>query len=248
MPVGSGTLVKFSDKVAGILTCAHVVELLQTYENIGVVRFSLGSGAVQMFQISMKALAEVVIGAPRWTCEGPDIAFLRLPQQVWASIEPSCDPVDLPGQRKLALAGKPQNANGLTELICGVVRSATGQPVQSGTVTTTPVEALMCFGQVQEVKLDPKGMDRFRFEPQPQEGFVLPASFGGVSGAGLWRLHIRNDGGSFSLVSRWLTGVAFYETPKQNIICAGQQSLLWYLFEKVQKRWPDEIPPTPRRS
>jgi hypothetical protein len=240
-------LVKFSDKVAGILTCAHVVEKLKTYENIGVVRFSLVSGAEQRFQISTKAIAEVAIGEPPWTSEGPDIAFLRLPPQVWASIEPSCSPIDMAAQRRMAIAKAPQSANGLIDVICGVVQASTGEPVQSGTTTTTPVEALMCFGAVREVWKDVVGMDRFRFEPLPQEGFVLPKSFGGMSGAGLWRLHIRDDGGTFSFVARWLTGVAFYETPEQNIICAGQQSLLWYMFEGVQKRWPDEIPPTSRR-
>jgi hypothetical protein len=248
MPVGSGTLVKFNDKVAGILTCAHVVELLSIYEAFGIVRFSLAAGALQMLQVEMKDVVEVVIGAPPWNEEGPDIAFLRLPLSVWASIAPSSDPVDVVMQRKMAVAGAPKDSNGLTEVICGVVRSATGQPVKSGATTTTPVEALMCFGAVREVWKDAVGMDRFRFELLPQEGFVLPKSFGGVSGAGLWRLHIRDDGGTFSFVSRWLTGVAFYETPEQQIICAGQQSLLWYLFEKVQKRWPEEIPPTPRRS
>lgn len=241
MPAGSGTLVKFSDKVAGILTCAHVVEALSAYESFGIVRFSLASGAVQMFRVKTKDAVEVVIGARPWTEKGPGIAFLRLPLSSWASIAASCDPVDLVVQRKLALAGKPENANGLTEVICGVVERATGQPVESGAMTTTPVEALMCFGAVREVFRDTEGMDRFRFEPLPQEGFALPESFGGVSRAGLWRLHIRDDEGSFSFVSRWLTGVAFFETPEKDIICAGQQSLLLHLFEKVRARWPQEM-------
>ena len=67
------------------------------------------------------------------------------------------------------------------------------------------------------------------FELPIQPGPDRPENFAGMSGGGLWRVLIRDDGGSLSIAESLLTGVLFWQTERtadgRKLICHGRRSI-----------------------
>jgi hypothetical protein len=75
-------------------------------------------------------------------------------------------------------------------------------------VATTPFEALLNVGHP---FVDDEGVDRFRFQPIVSEGVILPTSYEGKSGGGLWKFYLAQE--TFALVQARLIGVAYWQKP-----------------------------------
>jgi hypothetical protein len=60
-----GTLVRLG-KIAGVLTCAHVLEVVLAEPEFGVVCFPVRPNEVQTKRISRCSTANVAIGEPLW--------------------------------------------------------------------------------------------------------------------------------------------------------------------------------------
>jgi hypothetical protein len=69
----------------------------------------------------------------------------------------------------------------------------------------------LTFRNVGHVFVDDENADRFRFQPVASEGVILPKSYKGTSGGGLWKFYLAQE--NFSLVQARLIGVAYWEKP-----------------------------------
>ena len=70
------------------------------------------------------------------------------------------------------------------------------------------------------------------------QGAILPSSYRGTSGGGLWKFYL--DQNDFSLVQARLIGVVYWEKPVGNevhLIGQGQISIYETLFAAIRKKW-----------
>jgi hypothetical protein len=235
---GSGTLIRFGN-IIGILTCAHVLEALLGEEEIGILCFPVRPAQIQRLRLSMATTDHVPIGVRPWGEGGPDLAFLKLPTPVVGDIESIATIVNGDLHRQNIIAGEPEGTRKLCAMagvVDGMSKSPIIDPIPTGIIATTPFEALVNAGHV---FVDDENADRFRFQPIASEGMILPASYKGTSGAGLWKFYLAPE--SLSLVQARLIGVAYWEKPvgeEIHIIGHGQVSVYETLFNAIRQKWP----------
>lgn len=231
---GSGTLIRFGN-VAGVLTCAHVLDDLRSESQVGLLCFPVPRpNEVQSIRVPMDATEQIVVGSQPWSLCGPDIAFLRLPAATMASLESLASVVNGDISRQEILLGSKFN------VVCGVIDEET-RPLIAGPVSVTQFMASVNAGFVVETG-DFAGMDLFRFQPRATNGGRLPNSYKGISGGGLWHVSLDPED-DFSVAQIRLCGVAFWQETvngEVHIIGHGPQSIYGSLFEAIAKRWPSE--------
>jgi hypothetical protein len=236
--LGSGTLIRFGD-TAGVLTCAHVLEALLKEDDIGILCFPIRATQIQTLRLPMAMTNSIAIGSAPWGESGPDLAFLRLPAANVGDIERVATIANGDFHRQNIVAGEPAP----TRKVCavsGVIDEMTKPPVirqiVGGIVATTPFEGMINIGHV---FVDDESADRFRFQPGPSEGMILPKSYKGTSGGGLWKFFL--DENDFSVVQVRLIGVAYWQKPvgdELHIIGHGQASIYETLFNAIRQKWP----------
>jgi hypothetical protein len=236
--LGSGTLIRFGN-IVGVLTCAHVLEALLKEAEIGILCFPVRATQMQTLRLPMAATESVAIGTQPWGERGPDLAFLRLPAPIIGDIERVATIANGDLHRQNIVAEEPAPTRKFCA-VAGVVDELTKPPIitqiASGTAATTPFEALINIGHV---LVDDESADRFRFQPVPSEGVILPKSYKGTSGGGLWQFFLGQD--DFSVVQVRLTGVAYWEKPvgdELHIIGHAQISIYETLFNAIRQKWP----------
>jgi hypothetical protein len=243
---GSGTLIRFGH-VKGILTCAHVLEGNLQDEEIGILLFPARSDALQMMRVRRSDLmGHTYFRGESWREDGPDLAFVRLPDDVMANIEGRASVVDGERQRAQILVGEPDR-KAIASVVFGVVHELTGSTVPGERISTTPFRAFLNLGDIADVN-EVHGMDLFRFRPRAGEGVVLPTSYKGTSGGGLWQMYFGAEGRP---VQTRLSGVAFYETQvgdEVHIIGHGLHSIYQTLYQDIKTKWPDIGAPSVARA
>ena len=241
--LGSGTLIRFGN-VNGILTCAHVLEAVLANAEFGIVCFPVRSGEFQTLRVRSDLTGHVAIGQPPWNEQGPDLAFLRLPDAILMDLERLASIIDGMRHRGNALGGEPDTQD-VVNLVCGVIEERTGSAETRRDIATTTFQALISPGNVIQ-RRTANGMDLFRFRPVPGKGETPPSSYEGSSGGGLWRLYVkREQDDTYSLIQSRLVGVAFWQTPFQNsfdLVCHGADSLYRVLFDRISAVWPQSAP------
>jgi hypothetical protein len=236
--LGSGTLIRFGT-VVGVLTCAHVLEALLREEEIGILCFPVRATQIQRLRLPMATTDHVAIGTPPWNEDGPDLAFLSLPAPFIGDIESIASIVNGDLHRQNIVAGDPEKTLKLCAM-AGVVDEMTKAPILSeipgGIAATTSFEALLNVGHI---FVDDENADRFRFQPIVSDGAILPTSYEGTSGGGLWKFYL--DPYDFSLVQARLIGVAYWQKPVGNELhLAGhaQVSIYKTLLDAIRQKWP----------
>jgi hypothetical protein len=236
--LGSGTLIRFGN-IIGFLTCAHVLEALLDEEEIGILCFPVRATQVQRLRLPIERRDGLAIGARPWGESGPDLAFLRLPAWIVGDIESIATIVNGDLHRQNIVAGDPEGTMKLCAMagvVAEITKPAIVDHVPKGVVVTTPFEALLNVGHV---FVDDENADRFRFQPVASEGVILPKSYKGTSGGGLWKFYLAQE--NFSLVQARLIGVAYWEKPvgdELHIIGHGQIGIYETLFNAIRQKWP----------
>ena len=238
--LGSGTLIRFGN-VTGVLTCAHVLEALLGEEEIGILCFPVRATQIQRLHLPMATTDHVAIGTPPWSESGPDLAFLRLPASIVGDIGRIASVASGDLHRENIVAGDLEGTMKLC-VMAGIVDEMTRPTIISqisgGIAATTSFEALLNVGNL---FVDDESADRFRFQPIASEGAILPTSYKGSSGGGLWKFYFDRD--NFSLVQARLIGVAYWEKPDDNelhLVGHGQVSIYQTLFNAIRLKWPAE--------
>lgn len=97
---------------------------------------------------------------------------------------------------------------------------------------TTPMQGVLTPGHIVERKNGAMTLECMDYN-RP----VLPKSFGGTSGGGLWRmyLHVAGDG-SYEPVQVRLCGVASFQRDATHIVCQGIDRIEQILIPEIQKQ------------
>lgn len=235
--LGSGTLIRFGN-VVGILTCAHVLEALLKETEIGLLCFPVRATQIQTLRLPTAATDSISIGSAPWDASGPDLAFLRLPAAIIGDIERVATITNGDRHRQNIVAGEPTPMRHLCA-IAGIVDEMTKPPIvtriATGIVTTRSFEAFIDIGNL---FVDDEGADRFRFQPMSTQGNILPTSYKGLSGGGLWCFVL--DHHDFSIAQVRLIGVAYWEKPmgdEFHILGHGPKSIYETLFNAICQKW-----------
>jgi hypothetical protein len=255
-PLGSGTLVSFGT-LHGILTAGHVVDNLQKekeedgLKEIGFAQFNIRDAQPQKMLFQTDWIDDVKIGNRPDSEFGPDLAFIRLPDQATAALKVNSSFLNLLQEADLASAPE---ATKQYDVICGgVFVWTTYEPNPSKLADIGMLSTLMNQGNVIEIA-ECEGFDRLEFSPLPNQEFVPPLanqqifppkSYGGTSGGGLWRMYAETMAdGKQRLVRSRLLGVPYFEKKANDlltIICHGPQSIYRRLPEKIRSRWKNEL-------
>ena len=190
-PAGSGVLVSVG-QVYGILTAAHVLAKLPTVGEIGLVDFPRVEKRVQKLKVDMTHTDRVSVQSTEWGPNGPDMGFLKLPQNAVRNLKMSKSFKNLDVAREKVL--NPQApTNQFFDSILGVIGEKTKDLTPK--VPNTRIrgfEARFQIGQITPIEsID--GTSRSLFVPTDQGDIPMPNSFGGTSGGGIWRTYWKLD-------------------------------------------------------
>lgn len=230
--LGSATLVTIKGR-RGLLTAAHVLNVIPRTRPLGIVRFS--SPNTQRLLVQFEHALRVAMGRTNEGPQGPDLGFIELPSEAIASLEARGNiffNMDL--RRDDVIAGRYETKPHLS-CIVGAIAEWTMESLGPSTRTKN-IGAYNLLGKVGMPRMH-GGLDLVDFEPVYTERDEPPSSFGGVSGGGLWRVMGVLENGSFDPVEKVLLGVVFYQSAvvegKRTLICHGPRSLYHELYEAV---------------
>jgi hypothetical protein len=228
---GSGVLIKHGER-HGILNCAHVDKYLRDLKRpVGLVRLNRGL-AQQSATLEMDDVFSYAAGEAPWPTGGEDISFIHLPPHLVENIAKDC--VFLDADKNFT---KPQPDDYSSPIqvhsVFGLVEHFTGATTRQDGRATTLLKGVLTSGVLREFGALTATLECFK-ENLPD----LPASFGGTSGGGLWRVYVRRyHDGSFKAVHYRLLGIASNEdksTPPR-IACQGV-GRLEAMLEGVRRR------------
>ena len=242
MPAGSGVLVSVG-QVYGILTAAHVLANLPTHGEVGLVDFPRVKNRVQKPKVDMAHTDRVSIQGSEWGPNGPDIAFLKLPQNVVGNLKMSKSFKNLDVAREKALNPKaPTNQS--FDSILGVIGENTTDIIPN--IPNTRIrgfEARFQIGQITPI-VAVDGTSRSLFVPTNQGDVPMPNTFAGTSGGGIWRTYWNLDSDQkFNVVETRLCGIAYFQSEKVGsnrvLTCHGPKSIYLDMVKLIQDKWPE---------
>jgi hypothetical protein len=233
--LGSGTLMQLAG-VHGVLTAAHVAELLPRQERIGILRFR--DGLMESLVFPTTHLDVLMIGGGNSGEHGPDIAFVKLPPEAQATLQATnvfFSP-DAHGERMLQRRGGslgPVQAR----FVAGVLDHFTEVLPARGNVYRMSFTSLTGWGEIVERGVTADGFDWFEFALIYEDGVIPPPTYGGVSGGSVWQLIDDTPP-----LHRNVIGVPFRESNAdanghRRLICHGPKSIYEVLLPEVAKRW-----------
>jgi hypothetical protein len=212
---GSGVLVRLGD-MSGILTCAHVEDHLRKLKiPVGLVRFNRGS-VEQFGMLDLEEVFSFVRGQDPW--EDEDLAFIHLPPHLVGNIEKDCAFLNV---EKNSTKPEPDGSTTVfgVHAVFGLVDEFTGATTREGRRATTVLRGVLTSGTLRDFNPSTAMLDCSEANIPD-----LPASFGGTSGGGLWRVYMRkSEDGSLEAFHHRLIGIASSEdrstTPPRWIRC-----------------------------
>jgi hypothetical protein len=72
-------------------------------------------------------------------------------------------------------------------------------------------------------------------------GPKIPTSYEGVSGGGLWELHVELDGQKVVRVNKKLHGIAFRQSKDHRLIVSNGRASIENLIRAIKQKWPGDI-------
>lgn len=232
-PAGSGTLVEFNG-FRGIVTAAHVAEAICAMREVGLVLFSPGRTA-EALSLKGEALDATYVRGPSYGPGGPDLAFVRLPQEVEDRVAASKAFFN-----SAVRWHRPQGSNDQEQLfvLTGLLAEAV---VDHGIVDgshKSEQSAIIATGRLADHQKDQSGVDMLDFHRDQDPDNPPPGTYGGVSGGGLWRVRDEELGTT-------LIGVAYYENEADQaghrvIKCHGPLSVHEVLYLAVLDKYDAE--------
>jgi hypothetical protein len=225
---GSGILAGYQN-IAGILTCAHVVDAAQSQNSIAILPNSVRDDRKFSITVDFRSLRTHVIKGNGSAEEGPDLAFVQLPAITVSTLASVGSVLNLDKQQEIYKA--PFRSPKFMESFSGSVGEWMGEPVETQTHTELEHHIMVIGGQISALSSS-SGYDRLLFEPG--EAPRPPKSYEGMSGGGIWRTGLRGDDATGYVVEdRRLIGIAFYQTAERFIIGHGKMSIYQKLLPEI---------------
>ena len=243
---GSGTLVTVGS-MHGILTAAHVLDNLPTRGQVGLVTHADDPSRFQKQTITMEHTDSIVMRGKTFDQKGPDLAFLRLPQESIGWIAAKNSFYNLRKHRDDVLAGK-EPTKSHVDLVTGMVHELTTKaPPGKPRVRLINFTAIFCGANLSALRYL-SNYELHYFELTNDPGFALPQSFEGTSGGSAWRFYVTEKDGGIVVVERRLVGVPFYQAltdnGKREITCHGPKGVYGSFLDAIAARWPEEAAAT----
>jgi hypothetical protein len=239
---GSGTLVTVGS-LYGILTAAHVLGNLPTKGQVGLVTHADDPSRFQKQIIMMEHTDSVIMRGKAFDQKGPDLGFLRLPQQSIGWIAAKNSFYNLRKHRDDVLAGKEPTKSHVDSVTGMIHELTTEEPPGRPKVRRISFSAIFCGANLAALRYL-SNYELHYFELTNDPGFALPQSFEGTSGGSAWRFYVAEKNGGIVVVDRWLVGVPFYQSltqgGKREITCHGRRGIYGTFLDAIIARWPDE--------
>jgi hypothetical protein len=232
---GSGTFVTSNGRF-GILTAAHVLEILPTEGRIGLVLPGVPETQVQYPTIEIEHTDRLAWGSSSSGDRGPDLGVLRISAADARRFEAFASFYDLEKRRDRALTSPPRpDAGGW--FLCGTVGCWTEDLLPESGLINVKGFARLCGGVATPRWRDGGSYDYYELDVQ-NDRIGVPATFQGVSGGGLFQLLFREAAGQLEIVETILSGVAFFESGVREgmrvITCHGRRSIYAHLLSHIR--------------
>jgi hypothetical protein len=131
--------------------------------------------------------------------------------------------------RKLA-AGEPKYDRHV-DGVFGLVHEFSGEPTRRGGLVTTPMQGVLTPGHVVALENGVMTLECMAYNVP-----LLPESFGGMSGGGLWRIYLAdNPDKSYRALDIRLVGVASYQGNATHIMCQAHQRIEQCLAPSIRE-------------
>lgn len=234
--IGSGTFVSVGD-CSGILTVQHVVELVDEPCEIGLI---LVEGTHRP-TINRQYLEILEIAKPRVRGEGPDLAFIRLPDHKAREVAHYKHFYNLGFDRDEMLQNPPERKAAVW-FVCGIPDEwTTDSPPEGGFLQVKSFYGECGAGGANRVYT--KGRyDYVDSWVEYKDDARLPSTFGGISGGGLWQVPYSAGPPEEIEPERYLlAGVPFAQSPIQagirSIICHGWRSVYDQAYSAIEQKY-----------
>jgi hypothetical protein len=180
---GSGTLIAING-VFGIITAGHVVERLEEFEIWALSSFNSFNGHSRMYHFT-KTDKTIRLGDDYRNTDGPDIGFIRLPDDIVSQSQNEMTFYNITSRYKAARSqsGKPNKLN--IRAIAGVIGEASSIVEKIDGSTEVETKTLVAPAQVISAA-ERVDMDYYTVKIGQFEGGEQPSSYGGMSGGPLF--------------------------------------------------------------
>ena len=238
--LGSGTLVTINGNHA-ILTAHHVIEVLPASGELGLVY----SERAMHGTISTDGLRYIKIARGTVASEGPDLgAVLLAPSTVsWLGAYKSFHNLDL--ERTMLLTNPPAIEDGLW-IVQGFIAERTKEELDfDRLIKMVRFFQLSSSGLVKPYSF--AGYDYFNFpiKYSYSRRALIPESYGGTSGGGLWQVRLERKKTTGELIPATvpiLSGLAFYQDGTESELsalrCHGRRSIYGVAYEAIAAASP----------
>ncbi len=237
-PAGTGTFVKLGN-VHGILTAGHVLQPMGTKEVVGLVRFPTVRPPLQNFRLNLDHTDRIVTWNGK-DCDAPDIAFLKIPEMTGRDLEAvGAVFYNLRLAREVA-ANKPEHRMAKCYAIVGVVAEWTEEGAAS-LMMGRKIDIGGLFGAAKNLQEFKEGDAALvEIEIDHAAGPKIPKSYGGISGGGLWEVHIELNNQLKPVdTKKRLHGVAFRQSTDHRRITSNAIPLIDAITEQIAANWDD---------
>ncbi|CAN7143486.1 hypothetical protein [Rhizobium sp. LjRoot254] len=236
---GSGTLVSVGG-VHGILTAGHVLNEIERDDSFRM----LSTTGPTRYADAREVVIETGATIRNWdgieSRGGPDIAFLRLPNDVrdWALLNRNF--YNYSTRYDLYIGGsRPLPAH--TFYTFGMIGESSEVSLSPEGWAGIKSQFIMLLGDIIKPNHQVAPAGPWVFVPETSAS--MPHSFGGLSGAGVWAINEAEGA-----LGRLLLGVAYFQDPPakngiRNIIFQGVDWSYDWLIDTVAKKFPEEFQP-----
>lgn len=241
---GSGALVMM-DAVQGILTACHVIKLLRTNKDVGLI---LPTANKELHHLSFRSsdFSHHSFCPPGEAENGPDLGVLIPPPDVLATLQAKKSFYNM-SKRQARMLETPEPIEHGLWVLSGFAGERTSDGVaEQGFSKVKVFNGLHLEGKLKR-ECNEGTFDYLFFEALYNELYEGPDSYGGFSGGALWQLIVKPDGSTFQVTDTLLSGVAFFQSEKKDdgygqitrdIKCHGRRSLYKALIDKVRAERP----------
>jgi hypothetical protein len=228
---GSGVLVSIEGR-RGILTCGHVAAGYETLPEIGLVRFVAGD--LQRRLLKLGDTQTIILQSSDTFEESKevlDLAFTQLLPDAASSIEAQGGVfLNIEKNRAKMESGAPAEGKHV-DVMLGLVAEFSQQPFVEGKEFISPMRGVLHTGHI---CVQEKGL--LTMEAMDYNLHELPKCFGGMSGAGLWRVYFIEDEIDSKVIARSLCGIASWQIDDTKIACQGWDRIDQALIPKIREK------------
>lgn len=235
--LGSGTLVSLGAARA-VLTAHHVVSHLPKTGRLGLL---LGPTVGQP-TVDAQGLRYLQIARGTIYADGPDLGAVILAPSIASTIAAKKSFYNLDLRRDQLLHSPPDIRDGVWFVNGFIAERTIEEPGKDGYDLVRGFYNLTGVGGPEKAVVVGEH-DYFDFPVIYDGRYVVPKSFGGMSGGGLWQVPLTRDPhGQIGHRTPLLSGVVFYEKPTSetscNVKCHGRQSVYGVAYDAIQRTEP----------